>query len=228
MTAPQEGPLNPLPPVVWLLALPVIAMETVLFLADRGLVGGAAGIGWRLQAIERFAFAPSILGWMWDTGRWGAENLARTVLYVFVQASFTQALFVVVFLLALGKMVAEVFRPLAVLTLWLGASAGGALIYALVAGRDAPILVGGYPAVYGLIGGFTFLLWVRLGIAGANRYRAFSLIGVLMGIRLLFGILFDGGPDWIADLAGFCVGFVLSFVLVPGGFSQVLARLRSR
>jgi membrane associated rhomboid family serine protease len=62
----------------------------------------------------------------------------------------------------------------------------------------------------------------------ADRARAFTLIGFLMGIQLVFGLLFGGGLDWVADLAGFVAGFALSFVVAPGGVSQILARMRQR
>jgi membrane associated rhomboid family serine protease len=56
--------------------------------------------------------------------------------------------------------------------------------------------------------------------------RAFSLIGMLMGIQLVFGVLFGSDLSWIADLSGFCTGFALSFLLVPGGFTFLLRKLR--
>ena len=136
------------------------------------------------------------------------------------------ALFVVVILLALGKMVGEVFRWWAVLVVFFGAAVAGALAFMAVPGNEAP-LYGGYPAVYGLIGGFTFLLWVNLAAVGANKYRAFSLIGFLLGIQLLFGVIFGGGLEWVADLAGFAAGFLLSFVVSPGD-GAVLAKIRAR
>lgn len=86
----------------------------------------------------------------------------------------------------------------------------------------------GYPAVYGLIGAFTFLLWVRLAGTGTNQYRAFTLIGFLLGIQLVFGLLFGGGNDWVADVAGFATGFGLSFFVSPGGWGRVRAKLRHR
>jgi membrane associated rhomboid family serine protease len=96
-----------------------------------------------------------------------------------------------------------------------------------VPGNAAP-LFGGYPAVYGLIGAFTFLLWVNLAAVGANKYRAFSFIGFLLGIQLVFGLFFGGGYEWVADLAGFVCGFLLSFVVSPGGWGRVLAKVRQR
>ena len=64
-------------------------------------------------------------------------------------------------------------------------------------------------------------------VAGrGNQFRAFTLIGFLMGIQLIFALFFDVSKDWVADLAGFATGFMLSFLLVPGGWAKILAKLR--
>lgn len=221
-------PLNPLPMVVWALALPILAMEAVLGLAEAGIIGGPTGIGWRLEAVERFAFSPDLLRYMWDVGAYTPDRLYRLISYPFVHANFTHALFATVILLALGKMVGEVFRWWAVLVVFFGASVVGALVYTAALPAAQVPLLGAYPPVYGMIGAFTFLLWVNLAAVGANKYRAFSMIGFLLGIQLVFGLLFGGGYDWIADLAGFATGFVLSFVVSPGGFGRVRDKMRQR
>ena len=154
-------PLNPLPVVVWLLALPMIAMEVVLSLGANGVVGGPQAIGWRLEAIQRFAFSPDFMRQMFTESRYSLDGLARLVTYPFVHGNFTHTLFVVVMLLALGKMVGEVFRWWGVLAVFFGASIDGALVYTAVPFTTVA-LIGAYPPVYGLIGAFTFLLWVRL------------------------------------------------------------------
>lgn len=223
----NASPVNPLPPVVWALALPMIAMEVVVQAGASGLVGGPAAVGWRLDAVQMFALAPEMLRAMWRLGEWPAGVAMRLFTYPFVHATFTHALFVIVILLALGKMVAEVFRWWAVLVVFFGAALGAAGVAALIPGYGIP-LVGGYPPVYGLIGAFTFLLWVRLAGSGGRQYRAFSLIGMLLGLQLLFGLLFGGGLGWVPDLAGFASGFGLSFLVAPGGWGAVLARLRRR
>lgn len=224
---PNASPINPLPTVVWLLVLPVIALEIVFGAGARGLAGGPAAIGWRLDAIQDYAISGPVVKWMFATWQFPAEHLLRFVTYPFVHYSFTHALFVVVFMLALGKMVGEVFRLWAVLVIFFASAIGGALAYSLLLNESIP-LVGGYPAVYGLIGAYTFLLWVSMSGRGSAQYRAFSLIGFLLGIQLLFGILFGGSRDWVADIFGFATGFALSFVVVPGGWARLRARLRHR
>jgi membrane associated rhomboid family serine protease len=221
-------PLNPLPWVVWALALPMIAMEVVLSLGAAGVVGGSQAIGWRLQAVERFGLFPELLKFQWETGGHPLAELHRLVSYVLIHGSFTHALFAIVMLLALGKMVGEVFRWWGVLVVFLGSAAVGGAAYGLLVPGLRTQLIGAYPAVYGLIGAFTFLIWTRLALVGANRLRAFSLIGMLLAIQLVFGLLFGGGWDWVADIAGFATGFLLSFVVSPGGFRRVVEMIRQR
>ncbi|MEN8658188.1 rhomboid family intramembrane serine protease [Marivita sp.] len=228
MTHPHnESPLNPLPPVVIALFLVIVGLEVVFNLGARGLIGGPQAVGWRLGTLERFAFSAEIFAWMRESGRWPIEHVMRFVSYPFVHASFTHALFAGVMLLALGKMVGEVMGSLAVLLLFFVSAAGGALVYALLVGSSTP-LIGAYPAVYGLIGGFTYLLWLRLGQLGEKQMRAFTLIGFLLVIQLIFGLLFGANAEWVADLAGFVIGFAMSTLLVPGGWAKLVDRLRQR
>ena len=221
-------PLNPLPWIVWALALPLIAVELVVQLGERGVVGGPMAIGWRSEAINYFAFVPDILRTGWSYGGWTPDALWRFFRYVLVQGNLMAAVFAVVLLLALGKMVGEIFRWWAVVVVALGAAAAGALAYGFLTPEARVPLIGAYPAVYGLIGAFTFLLWVNLARTGANKYRAFSLIGFLLLFQLIFGVIFGGGWDWIADVTGFAAGVLLSFVVSPGGWSRVMDKMRQR
>lgn len=228
----DESPINQLPPVVWALVLPMIAAEIVFGLGSIGMIGGAEGIGLRLNALQMAAYIPEYPIRMWELGIFDARQAARVLSYPFVHGSVTHALFVIVFTLALGKMVAEQFRPWAFLVLFFGAAIGGALVYTLFAaftGIRVEPLIGGYPPVYGLVGAFTFLLWVRLGMENANRMRAFTLIGMLLLFQLTFGLIFgNAGYSWIAEIAGFGIGFLLCFVLVPGGWRRAMQVIRRR
>ena len=94
------SPLNPLPAVLWALALPAIAGEVVFLLGQTGLIGGAQGIGLRLSALQMTAFAPEMVQRMWQVGTLDWDQAYRILSYSFVNSSFTHALFVVVFTLA--------------------------------------------------------------------------------------------------------------------------------
>ena len=227
-----ESPLNPLPPVLWLLTLPVIATEAIFALGAAGLVGGAQGAGLRLSAINMAALPPELIQRAPLFLARAPGEFYRLFSYAFVHGSLTHALFVGVFILALGNLVAQSFRPWAVVALFFGSAIGGALVYAgtlaAIGATNAP-LIGGYPAVYGLVGAFTFLLWTRLAAVNANRMRAFSLIGMLLLFQLAFGLVFGGaGLGWVAEIAGFATGFALSFVLVDGGAARALRQVRRR
>jgi len=223
----EESPFNALPPIVVALALVIFGVELIFQAGARGFVGGPGAVGWRLEAIQTYAFYEPLFNWMLETGRTPAEVLVRFVTYPFVHSSFTHVLMVIVFLLALGKMVGEVFGTLAVLLVFFGSAIVGALAYSILLNDPLP-LFGGYPAVYGLIGSYTFMLWVSLTGTGNTQYKAFTLIGFLLGIQLVFGLLFGSNKDWVADIFGFATGFFLSFALVPGAWGRMMNKLRQR
>lgn len=166
------------------------------------------------------------MGWMLQNGRFPEEHLIRFVTYGFVHGSFTHALFAGVMLLALGKFVGEVFNQWATLVLFIGSSVAGAALYGLLVSGAQPWLAGAFPGVYGLIGGFTYLMWLKLGQMGAQQARAFSLIGILLALQLIFALLFGGSSEWLADIGGFAFGFMLSFFLSPGGWAKIRAKIR--
>ena len=223
----NSNPFNALPPVVVALAVALFAIELLFQAGTAGIVGGAAGVGLRIEALNGFAFSPQLWDRMVEVGQFPPRQLLRLVSYSFVHLGFTHMLFVVVFLLAMGKLVAESFAAWAVLAVWAASSIAGALVYSFVPGAETA-LVGGYPAVYGLIGCYTFLMWTGLGAMGEDRIRAFTLIAFLLGIQLVFGLFFGGSATWVADLAGFVAGFLLSFIVSPGGWSRVMQKIRQR
>lgn len=227
MDANHSNPFNQLPPVVVALAVILGGLEIMFQLAVAGLLGGQDGVGWRIGAIRDFAVLDQVWEWMRANNTYPMAELARFVTYPFIHGGFVHVAFVVVFILALGKMVAEVFSAAAFLAVfWLSAIVGG-LAFVLLLDSPYP-LIGGYPGVYGLIGAFSFLQWVSLGVAGDNQYRAFGLIGILLAIQLLFAVLQGAYGDVVADLSGFVTGFLLSFVVSPGGWHRLLIKLRRR
>lgn len=222
-----QPPVNPLPPIVTLTFLAIAGIEAGLSLGEAGIIGGPGAVGWRLGLIRDWGFSGQIFDWMLANGRWPLWEVARAFTYPFIHLGFTHALFAMVLLLALGKLVAESMGPVTFAAIFVLAGAGGALIYALLL-NDPTWLTGAYPSVYGLIGGYSFVMWRQLAGTGPQQYRAFTLIALLMGIQLIWGVFFETGLQWIAELAGFFVGFGLCFVMAPGEWARIRDGLRRR
>jgi len=213
--------MNPVPPIVVALVVVIGLVEAALSLGGAGLAGGPAAIGWRLGLIERFAVSPAVLDYVL-AGRWNPSLLVRFVAYPFAHGSVMHALFAVALLLALGKFVGEGMGQGATLAVFAAGTVGGALGFGLLLDGAQP-LYGAYPGIYGLIGAFTYLTWLRLGQMGENRLMAFRMIGMLMGVQLLFGALFGSNPQWVGDVAGFVAGGIAAVAVSPAVLDYVLA-----
>lgn len=224
---PDASPINPLPPVVVALALAILGVEILLWAAGKGFIGGAAGVGWRIDAVQTFGFSGRLWDWMLETGRFDPENMVRFLTYPFIHQSFLHTVFVLIFLLALGKMVGETLGQMAVVVTFFICAIVGAIVFSALT-DTGEILVGGRPSAYGLIGTYTFINWVRLGERGENQMQAFALIGMLMAILLFYGIFFSIGQTWIAQITGFATGFLIAPFVAPGGVHRVIAKLRQR
>ncbi|MCV2894052.1 rhomboid family intramembrane serine protease [Lentibacter sp. XHP0401] len=221
----NQSPVNDISPVVVVLFAVMVLVEGVFAAAEAGLVGGRMGIGWRVAMIEDYGVFGSLVRWMWERGEWPLEHLLRFVTYPFLHGSFVHMIFAAAIMLALGKYVGDRFRWWAVLVVFFSASILGALAWGLLK-TEAGMLIGGYPAAYGLIGAFTYILWLQLRSLGEPQLRAFQLIGFLMVIRLIFGLLFGSDGVWIAEIVGFATGFGVSFLVSPGGFARLREAIR--
>lgn len=222
-----ESPVNSIPPVIVAVFLVIAAVEVVVSLGATSLVGGQTGIGWRVQALQGYAFAPGIWDAVTVSGQWTFDLLKRFVTYAFVHRGFTDAVFGAALLLALGKFVGDIFHWASVVLILLVSTVFGAVCFGILAPGNTP-LIGAFPPVYGLIGAFTYIMWLRLGQMGQNQLAAFRLIGFLLAIQLGFGLLFGGNSMWIADIAGFVAGLCLAPLVAPGGLQAFLARMRQR
>jgi len=222
---PDAAPFHPLPPVVVALVVFIMGIEAVFSLGARGILGGAGGIGWRIEALNDYGFFAQIFDWMLQNSSMPFELSRRFVTYAFVHQSFTSALFASVIILAMGNMAGRIFGGLSILVIFVTSIVFGAVIFGIFAPAQS-VLFGAFPGAYGLIGAYSFLMWVSLVQTGGPQLRAFTLIGFLMGIQLFFGLFFGSRPDWIADLSGFAGGFAASVVLAPGGFARLRAMIR--
>lgn len=224
----NASPLNPLPGAVWLLLLAIAGIEVALQLAHFGVIGGSQGIGWRIEAIQRFAYSSSVQDWMLENRRFPGLHMVRYLGFSFVHTGAMHAVFALVLVAALGKMLAERFGALRFLALALAVPSLAAILFGLILGPDElGWLIGAMPMVFGLVGGWTWLQWSEAGADSEKRRRAFALIGLLLAARLGFGLFGEAGPAWVAELIAFALGFMASAaVLGPGSWHRTRVRLR--
>ncbi|WP_010140020.1 rhomboid family intramembrane serine protease [Oceanicola sp. S124] len=222
---PSEAPVNPVAPVIVLIFIVMIGIEGLFSLGSSGLIGGAQAVGWRLGALNDYAFSSAFLDYMLQTGDLSPRYAMRLVTYSFVHASFQSALIGGVMFLALGKFVGEAMKAPGLIALFLLSTLGAALVFGLVA-PEGDWLMGAFPATYGMIGAYSYILWIYYRAAGQNQIAAFRLIGILMALQLLFGLFFQTGLGWVAELTAFVIGFALAPLLLPGGFARLREKLR--
>ena len=222
----NASPFKPLPPVLVALALLIGGIELVLQGADRGLIGGPAGVGWRIAAVQTFGVSDRMFEYMIATGDLQLRGLWTYVTYLFVHGSLMHALFAIVLLLALGNFASKYFSGLAMLSVFLLSGVAGAVAYGLVLDTRLA-LIGAYPAVYGILGLYTWMLWVGAKELGQNPYAAFRLIAMLVFIQVGFAMIGGGGVSGLAgDVAGFVAGFLLATPAAPGGFRRLRRKLQ--
>ncbi|MEO0386488.1 MAG: rhomboid family intramembrane serine protease [Pseudomonadota bacterium] len=220
-------PFNPVPAIVLVPALAILAVEVAVQAGASGFVGGPAAIGWRLSLVQSFGFFDALWEQMLATGYTGQGALWRPVTYVFFHFSFVDALFAAVILLAIGNRVARVFSAFAIGVVFLASAAVGAAVFGLVRDTDQP-LVGAWPVVYAFVGLLTWTLWITARRTGDDPAVAFQLVGMLVALQLFFWVAFGASTNLAADLSGFLTAFLLAPVLVPGGIGHVRQLLRAR
>jgi len=88
----------------------------------------------------------------------------------------------------------------------------GALGFGIFA--NGTLLVGGYPAVYGLIGAFTWVQFAIQRMKGETGFQAFHLIIFFMIIALIYNLVYsNNNNEWIAEIIGFISGFCISILV---------------
>lgn len=226
--------LNPLPPAVWALVLPLAAFEAWVGFAGLGFGNGlqpaGSGLALRLNLIEQLAL-PQTLGAAVLSGAapgFEGELALRLLTYPLAHLSLGEAIFSAVLILAMGQFLARALGGWAFLLLFFATSVLGAL-FVLVTGWGLPVIVGAEIGTFGLIGAFTHLRRLALAQEGAPQAPAFTLLLALFAVQLLFALL--GAGPFLAlpgDVAAALIGYFLFPALRPGAWRAWLLRLRAR
>jgi len=226
----NAAPVNPLPPVLILLCVALGAVEPFLYLQKMGFFGGIAGLDGRSALLQDFALPAGLLSWMAENGQFDGEYVKRFVTHLFVDVSFMSTAFVLVFTLAMGNFVARALGAGRFALLFFVPAFGGAIVYSLLSALlgFGGVLFGGMAGAFGLIGAFTWLMWMGIVRHPMGATSPFALIGFLVGFRVVMAPVFGWHWSTVAEWAAFLIGFGLTAVLVPGGWAHLVARLRKR
>jgi len=147
--------------------------------------------------------------------------------YLFIHRSFMHILIASALILAMGKLISEVFSGFAVLVLFVACGLTAALVFGLFSTDGGFPLVGAYPVFYGFIGTYTWIRISELLAQGQNILPAFAPIGAFFILRTGL-MLYAGVPnDWMADLTGLVVGFLLAYILAPDGKDRIKGWVRA-
>ena len=226
MSEQQNQPiLNEMPSVIMALFLLVVGIEGFIVLGEQGMLGNRYGLGMRYGLINQFGLFPAALNPQIETGVFSWFELKRYISFTFIHGSSVGTAISCALLLAMGKFVGSVFSNVATLIVFIGSAIGGALMYSLLV-PTGPVLFGMFTGVYGLLGAHAFLRWVAFRAAGQPSLQAFSLIGFLICIQIVFAFSFGNTWVWVAELAGALIGFLICFFVAPGGFQRILNVIR--
>ncbi|MEO0358321.1 MAG: rhomboid family intramembrane serine protease [Pseudomonadota bacterium] len=181
----------------------------------------------RLTLIRDYAIIPDLVSAQVAAGYWNLDLFLPFVTHPFIHASFLMTVFAGVLLLAIGKFVGEAMGNMAICIIFFASTIVGALAYLILLPDTYP-LFGGYPAVYGLIGAYTFVRFSDAQGLKTQQMRAFQLLAFLMVLNLVYTLVFGGPNTWMADLVGAITGFLLAAAMNPGGIPHLLETLRRR
>ena len=222
----NASPVHPVPPIALILSAPIILIEIVLQLAEAGLVGGPEAIGWRLKLVQEFAFFDTIWEAMLQTRQVQPDWIWRFFTYPFISSGFGEALVGGVIVLGVGTYLGKRFSIPKMLLAFFGPAAVAAVAYGLAG--DAPLpLMGPFPAAFGLLGVYSFLLWAKERFAGGSGLGAFRLVGFLLAMHVVRWLIFGHGKAVFAEFIAMVTGLVLSLYITWTG-RQLLKQLFDR
>jgi len=227
----KQKAFNPVSPVVVVLAATILGVELVLQAGEQRLFGGPGAEGWRLELMRNFGFHKAVFDHVLTGGTLEPKVIWPFLSYIFINGDFIRVLISSALILAMGKMIADMFSTAAVLVLFIGCGLAGSLAFGLFSAKDGFPLIGAFPVFYGFIGTYT---WIRIYEALAKKQSilpAFYPVIMFVILRTAFALMYGMSHSWMADLAGVITGFLLAYILAPDGKDRIrgwIRALRSR
>lgn len=222
----KQRAFNPVSPIVVVLVFAMVVVELVFQAAEHGLIGGPQAHGWRVEMASLFGFYKAVFDHILIGGDIEPKVIWPFLTYLFISRSFMHMLIPATLILAMGKMIAEMFSGLAVFILFVACGLAGSLAFGMLASGDQAQLIGAFPVFYGFIGTFTWIRVYQLRSKGKSVLPAFGLIGMFIIMRGVFMAIYGIPKELVADIAGLIVGFLLAYLVAPDGKDRIKGWVR--
>ena len=197
---------------VWIgLILATAAVETVLTLADHGLLGSPR---WRPWALQNGAFWAGLLhGWQ---PNFAAQPATMFASYAFLHAGWEHLLGNMTALVWLGRMLGGRIGAGRFALIYALSILGGGLGFGLLSTSPSP-MVGASGAIMGLVG--VWIVWDRRDMAALGDPRATPVAlgrtAAVAALNLVMFLLADGLLAWETHLGGFLAGAAAATLIPP-------------
>lgn len=217
----KQTTFNPVSPIVVVLVVAMVAIELVFQAAEHRLIGGPLAEGWRVEMMRFFGFHKAVFDHVLTGGEIEPKVIWPFLSYLFIHKSFMHMLIGSALILAMGKLISDMFSGLAVLVLFIVCGLTGALAFGLFSKVGGFPLIGVYPVFYGFIGTYTWIRIFDLRAQGQSILPAFSAVGMFLFFRGSLSLYVGVSNDWMADLTGLVTGFLLAYILAPDGKDRI-------
>ncbi|MCV6824772.1 MULTISPECIES: rhomboid family intramembrane serine protease [Halocynthiibacter] len=213
MSASNQPPTNQrvsdVPFQIWALVGIMAAIEVVLSLADRGIIGSP---DWRATMVIYGAFwSPLLSGELLPA--FDAQPVTMFLSHAFLHGGMFHLLMNTVVLLSLGKFLSSLSGPWPVIGLFAVSAIGGGIVFGLINSSNAPML-GASGAVFGFLGAWQFFEAAKLRRTGQSLKPVFSTCVGLVVANILIALVLQGALAWEAHLGGFIAGILMGPVLL--------------
>lgn len=221
--------LNPISPLLLIIAAAALLVELVLQAGENNLIGGPEAHNWRALWLQAYGFFDPIFEQLRATGPRllidNPELVLTFIAYPFLAYGLPQALIGAVVFLALGRAVSLRFSLWAALVLFGAGILAGALAYGFVSASNLR-LVGMFSPSCALIGAYCWTEYRFRQVQGEPIWPAFRILFFLGILNIVQYLFFQPTDFWVAELAAFITGFALSYLVAPGAARRIVARLR--
>ncbi|WP_285673176.1 rhomboid family intramembrane serine protease [Paralimibaculum aggregatum] len=202
---------RPVHPLLWILLGAMVLPELLFAAVDLGYVGREAG---REAAYVRFGFWDPVFEHARQGYGFPLELLWTPVTHAFLHGGWLHLAMNGAAFLGLGHLISQSVGIRALLWIFLGTAAGGALAYGLLADFRGP-MVGASGVVFGFLGVVTAWQERYLRRRGLDRSPIWGRILGLIAINALLDFGMGGMLAWQAHLGGFVAGWIIAQRIRP-------------